>query len=430
MASIRSFKLRGKLVYQVDLGFDIHGKRARKIYHSGREAKKALKDYEKHLQKGDRWWATKVAADRSSIAAVCIEVEKSGHSLLEVWSRFKEDKSADSSIIVPTKFSQGVEMWKKVKLDAGKSQRYVDECEQVFNRFAKGRTEEFVHRFSYTDLEAWELKEAKENNWKLATKKGYRRIFSSLWSVFVRRNWTKVHICKALEPIDAPPPDVRIYPNQIVLNLMAGSLEDDVTKAAIAPLSLGLFGCMRPEEVSELPEDPKVQPFGWHDIDLESRRISIRKGIGKKEDQRTIRAQLTAVKWLRVAKKCGNQFPPVNERHAVDRICELIGLEDWIRDGLRKCCATHLRWIYKNDYEVVQDMGNSIRVLLKHYAALNIPEEQSLDHWKITPERVIAYRKTAAWKKVLSDAAKAKSTVTASAKPKTQLVEKTSKAEK
>jgi hypothetical protein len=85
----------------------------------------------------------------------------------------------------------------------------------------------------------------------------------------------------------------------------------------------------------------------------------------------------------------------------------MIGLTDWIRDGLRKNCATHLRAVYKNDYDVVKDMGNSVRILLKHYAALHVPESVSLEHWQISPEKVKAYLKTSKWKKELQDAAKA-----------------------
>jgi hypothetical protein len=84
----------------------------------------------------------------------------------------------------------------------------------------------------------------------------------------------------------------------------------------------------------------------------------------------------------------------------------MIGLTDWIRDGLRKNCATHLRAVYKNDYDVVKDMGNSVRVLLKHYAALHVPESVSLEYWRISPEKVKAYLKTNKWKKVVEEAAK------------------------
>jgi hypothetical protein len=110
---------------------------------------------------------------------------------------------------------------------------------------------------------------------------------------------------------------------------------------------------------------------------------------------------------LKLAKELKNPLPPVNERRLVDAACERIGLEEWLRDGLRKNCATHLRAVYKNDYDVVKDMGNSIRVLLKHYADLHVPESVSLEHWQFFPSRVKAYRKTNKWKKVVEAAAQA-----------------------
>jgi hypothetical protein len=83
---------------------------------------------------------------------ICIDIEKAGHTLLEVWSRFKEDRASDGSMITPEPFDDAVREWKAVKLGKGVSQRYVDEAEQVFNRFAEGRTKEFVHRFTHLDL--------------------------------------------------------------------------------------------------------------------------------------------------------------------------------------------------------------------------------------------------------------------------------------
>jgi hypothetical protein len=80
----------------------------------------------------------------------------------------------------------------------------------------------------------------------------------------------------------------------------------------------------------------------------------------------------------------------------------------WHWDGLRKNCATHLRPIYKLDSEVVSDCGNSVRVLLEHYAALRVSEDVSREYWKITPDAVRRYMKTKAWKQVLFNAQKAK----------------------
>ena len=51
------------------------------------------------------------------------------------------------------------------------------------------------------------------------------------------------------------------------LNLMAAAMSNAKTQTVIAPLALGFFGCMRPEEItSERPKEkglPAEQWFGW-----------------------------------------------------------------------------------------------------------------------------------------------------------------------
>ena len=56
---------------------------------------------------------------------------------------------------------------------------------------------------------------------------------------------------------------------------------------------------------------------------------------------------------------------------------------------------------------MIRDCGNSIRVLLTHYADLQVPESVSLEHWQISPEKMSAYLKTNKWKKVVEGAANA-----------------------
>ncbi len=48
----------------------------------------------------------------------------------------------------------------------------------------------------------------------------------------------------------------------------------------------------------------------------------------------------------------------------------------------------------------VKDCGNSVRVLLKHYAALHTPEKISDEYWANTPATVKAYMKTRAWDEI------------------------------
>jgi hypothetical protein len=83
-----------------------------------------------------------------------------------------------------------------------------------------------------------------------------------------------------------------------------------------------------------------------------------------------------------------------------------------------------LRAVYKNDYDVVRDLGNSIRTLLKDYADLKVPTATSLEHWMISPAVVREYRKSREWLKVLRDAA----TAAATRKEQTQTASETAKA--
>ncbi len=133
-------------------------------------------------------------------------------------------------------------------------------------------------------------------------------------------------------------------------DLFAAALDNPLTQKVIAPLALEAFGCMRPEEVESIKAfEIGEAPFTWDDIDLEN---GLCNAGDEDRDERTIRLQPNCVEWLKLAKGLENPLPPVNERRLVDQCCELIDLEDWIRDGLRKCCATHLRNVYKNDYDV------------------------------------------------------------------------------
>lgn len=210
------------------------------------------------------------------------------------------------------------------------------------------------------------------------------------------------------------------------MNILAGVLYQKHTQQILGSTALGLFGCMRPEEIESKKavkaNKPGELPFGWDCINLDNPgtvltpignipfvgTITLQAWQTKTLDQRVIRLTPTCVAWLELAKELNNPLPPVNERRLIDEVCELIGLEEWIKDGLRKNCMTHLRPIYKLDSEVVADCGNSVKVMLKHYAALRISELVSGEYWKITPAKVRAYIKTQTWKDVLFNAAKAR----------------------
>jgi hypothetical protein len=386
---VKSGNNEGK--WEVDFGIDETGTRRRPTFHNEDAASAAVHTWKQELKAYGEFWALLPALERKTVAVIYQAIKARGLTITKVWEDYQRLSKDDKQMPITNMHYEGaVAEWKRRKLAAGKSERYVEEAAAMLLKFGEGRARQNIHEFQPSELDAWI---DGHKAWGLSSKKTNMSLFSSLWEVAKAKGWASYNIVDRLEPITRPGPIVEIYSNETTLNLMAAALENKLTQQVVAPLVLGLWGCMRPEESEH-------EKFGWQFIDLKHARVTVEPSVAKTGDQRVIRLQPVTVEWLKLAKELKNPLPPVNARRLVDACCERIGLEDWIRDGLRKCCATHLRVIYRNDYDVVKDCGNSVRILLKHYAALNTPEAVSLEHWKITPAKVRAHLKSDAWKKL------------------------------
>jgi hypothetical protein len=353
--------------WEVDFGTDAVGKKIRLTVKSEADADAEIDRYKKELKRCGEYWARLTDLERQTTVAILQEIQSKKLSLTRVWTEHQKwSKDVDKQeTTTPMPYSDAVEEFKRRKLAAGKTERYVDEVGDMLTKFGAGREKQNIHEILPGDLEQW-LDSHK--CWSQSSRRTNMLRFSSLWEVAIAKGWCTLNIVDRLEPVKVPGPDVRICSNDTTLNILAAVTSDELTQMVIAPVSLGFFGCMRPEEIESVKAlragMSGEQLFGWHDIDLKHGLITVRREIAKTGDQRTIRLQPLAVEWLKLAKDLKNPLPPVNERRLVDAACELIGLEEWLRDGLRQACATHLRAVYKNDYDVVKDMGNSIRVLL------------------------------------------------------------------
>lgn len=390
----------GREKWELYYGRDELGHRKRTTHDTEAEADAIIDKYRKTVSKSGEWWARLPEKERLQIQATCVDIKSAALTLPQVWEDHKRWRTENAqTCITSMPYEDAVMKWGERKLEAGKSEEYIREAKKLLMRFGQGRERIPIHTVTVHDLGTWRTS---QKTWGLSSKKTNTSLFSSLWETAVAMGWCSINIVDRLEPIQRPGQVIKIYPNETILNLMAAAMV--FAPAAIAPLSLGAFGCMRPEEVSEPPEDPQATPFSWDDIDLKHGQITVRPEVAKTGDQRTIRLHKTALSWLKLAKELKNPLPPVNERRLVDLCCEMIGLDEWIRDGLRKNCATHLRWYYKKDHDVINDMGNSVRILLKHYAKLHTPDAVSEEYYTIDPDRVQAYIKTPAWKAVLDAA--------------------------
>jgi integrase len=407
----RKILKRGVEKWELDYGRDAQGVRRRPFFDSEAEADDELKKYAKEARRQGEYWAAMTDVERTTVISVLQEVKAAKLELGQVWQEFKHRKKEMSSQATtsPMAYADVVAEFNRRKLAAGKTTRYTDNTTKFFARFGAGRERQNIHEITTDDLEKWLDAQVIELKWSMSTKRTYVLLFSSRWEVAIDKGWALTNITERLEQIVVRKPTLELYENKETLNIMAAAMSSPTTQQIIAPLALGFWGCMRPEEIDSSKAKSEGMPesefFKWSDIDLKHGLCKVR--VTKKGDERTIQLQPCAIEWLKLAKELQNPLPPVNERRLVNEICELINLVKWIRDGARKSCATHLRAVLQNDFLVVAELGNSVKVLLKYYAALHVPPSTSLEHWKITPDRVKEYMKTKAWAKVKLDAAKA-----------------------
>jgi len=343
----REVTQNGKKWHMVELPA-YEGKRKRLFFHTETKANDAIDKFEKEVKKAGEWWARLEPQERRAVELVCTGIKHAGLTLTKVWEDHQESRKQqqEASTIVPQAYEDVVTEWKRRKLAAGLSERYVYHAAVDLMKFCKGQERRNIHEIRADELEKYIdsqkiQKRGKDfgKPWGKSTRRTNMSLFSGLWECAIAKGWASLNIVDRLEPVGKLSRQKLIYPNETTLNIMAAVLENDKTRSVLAPIALGLFGCMRPEEItSEKPKRnglPVEKWFGWKDIDLENKLVTVSKDVAKTGDERVFRLQPAAVEWLKLAKEFRNPLPPVDEMRALDLVCELIGLEDWIRDGLR-----------------------------------------------------------------------------------------------
>jgi hypothetical protein len=370
----RKVLVHGNERWQVDFGRDSQSKRPRKFYKTEDEADGAIDAYLKALKRGGDFWARLSPQERNAAAVVLEEIKAEELTPRQVWEDYKRLR-VSKPVVDSKSYAEAVQMFRDRKLAAGRDRRYIEETCDLLMRFGTGRDKKLISNITVDELQTW----INAQKWGPHAKKANIGRFSSLWKVAVDMGWVSVNIVERLEPVGKLRVTFKIFDNDTCLNLLAATQANSTTQKATASIVLGLLCGMRPEEIQH-------QEWGWKCIRLDWGQLTVPPNVAKDGDQRTVKMQPVALEWMKLANKLKCELPLTNERKLIDACCELAGIEAWPHDILRKTCATHLSNQYKNDWAVIRDLGNSIRILLKHYKDLQIPESQSVEFWNFTPD--------------------------------------------
>jgi integrase len=332
------------------------------------------------------------AHGRAEVLVVLGQAQELGvtmRELLEFW------KSKRKSIVngVPITLGQVVNETIRTARTRNLRLSYTDSLEYELNRFADGRKQVAFTAISLADIEAW-LASQTGRNGKAApsTIQGIRMRLSAMFSEAVRKQYILAEE-NPMQRVMAP----KVDPSEIVF-LKPKEAHDllhvcRVIDPRFLPwLVIGMFAGIRPEELERL---------AWRDIDIDAGIIVISEIVSKVRQRRLVEMEPLLIEWLRfIGPKSGYIIPVDGDRR--DRWV-LRNAKSWARyhrrmlyeragvksapDILRKTAATYLMAKHANENKIAILLGNSPKILYRHYRGL-VRREENDAFWANTPAKV------------------------------------------
>lgn len=141
----------------MDFGTDESGKRHRPYWYTEHEADQAIENFKKRAGKGDDWWPKLSRLEKQTIATTCMQIKAAGYTLPRVWEEHQKWRAerAQKPRVEEKAYEDAVKEFRKRKLEAGKSERYVDEVVDILNGFGKGRERVSINRILPEDLNVY-----------------------------------------------------------------------------------------------------------------------------------------------------------------------------------------------------------------------------------------------------------------------------------
>ena len=112
-----------------------------------------------------------------------------------------------------------------------------------------------------------------------------------------------------------------------------------------------------------------------------------------KTPARYVDLEPVAVEWIKFHRKNTPEGTPfvnvTNLENRMKKIRIAVFNGKWIQDGLRHGFGTHYKGLTQSIHKVADQMGNSVGIVLRHYAR-TITKDECDAFWKLTPAVVMA----------------------------------------
>jgi integrase len=175
-------------------------------------------------------------------------------------------------------------------------------------------------------------------------------------------------------------------------------LLDAVTEISpewVAPIALGAFAGLRPQEVVPDPRGGGWKPgLKWENILWAKGKIDVPAAVAKDRRRRFVPILPALVAWLAPYRRASGPVAPSGTGDKLKVLWLKRADLDWRNDALRHSYASHRLSVIKDMAALALEMGNSPAMIFKHYLDLKHDEEAA--EWfavrpQSTPSNIAAF---------------------------------------
>lgn len=259
-----------------------------------------------------------------------------------------------------------VEFHKTLETD-GRSERYLGDIRVRLARFARQFGERVIADVAANEIDDW-LRGLPVGG---VTRNSFRRRLSALFGYAKKRSYVTTNPVRDTGRASEEPGAIGILTVQETKRLLEKAQPEMVPFWAI-----GAFAGLRSSE---------IQRLDWSEIDLQSGFIEVNASKSKTASRRLVTIQPNLRQWLKRQRCRTGMVCPFNFFKRANDDREHAELADcWPNNGLRHSFASYHLSKFANADKLALEMGNSARMIFRHYRELVKPREAEC-YWEIKP---------------------------------------------
>jgi integrase len=275
--------------------------------------------------------------------------------------------------------SDAVQELLKDRLRDGRKAPYLKSLSLELERFNRAFPERLLSDIKQADIQRY-LDDAET----AGTRNTRRKHLVTLFSFGVKNKWTAENPAKEIGRLKEMLDVQTLKPEQMTRLLAScDALPEPAAGAMRAYIALAGFAGIRPEELHRL---------NWHDVNLSTSSAFIRAEVSKVGEARAVPLSENCKAWLATSStRSGLVAPKAGFRYRFDAVRAAAGYsvrghegEEWQSDVLRHSFASYWLKIHKNRAELAEHMGNSPKIIGKHYKR-EVPLDEAQAWFAILP---------------------------------------------